>query len=238
MRRSSSVCCRRVCWVRLRSVMSRMKLLNRKPSRVLSAEMLNSAVNTRSVAPLDLDFAAGLSDLFLPGKQKAFQRRPQRPSRARCAHQVEQVLAECFLTGPSENDFGLRIPVPDDAALIDLDEGVDRAVDDAARQLVALAQRLLGAVSLGDVTGDLRYADGRTRGRLDRGNAERDFDRAAVLAQPRRFIVLDAFAPADPAQAVLHLAQPVGGHEDRDVPGPRLLPRCIRTGVPRPNSSR
>src|SRR5438105_3910346 len=102
----------------------------------------------RSVAPLDLKFAAGLADLFLPRKQKAFQRRPQWSPRTRCAHQVEQVLAVGFLTGPSENGFGLRIPVPDDAALVDLDEGVDRGVDDAAGQLLALAQRLLDAVSL------------------------------------------------------------------------------------------
>ena len=33
--------------------------------------------------------------------------------------------------------------------------------------------------------------------------------RLAILSQAHRFIVLDAFAPADPAQRVLHLRQPV-----------------------------
>ena len=83
-----------------------------------------------------------------------------------------------------------------------------------------------GLVAVGDVAGDLRSADGRARRRLDRGNAERDLDRAAVLAQAHRFVVLDAFAPADPAQGVLHLALPVGGHDDRDV-----LPDRFRRGV-------
>ena len=41
--------------------------------------------------------------------------------------------------------------------------------------------------------------------------------RLAILSQPHRFVVLDAFAPADPAQRVLHLRQPVVGHEQRDV---------------------
>ena len=35
-----------------------------------------------------------------------------------------------------------------------------------------------------------------------------------------RFIVLDAFAPADPAQGVLHLRQPVVGDEQRRCSGP------------------
>src|SRR6266702_2137037 len=162
----------------------------------------------RSVPPFDLDFASRLSVLLLPGKQETFQCRPERPWRVSCAHQLEQVLSQGLLARPPEKTFGLRIPVPDDAALIDLDEGVDCTIDDATRQLFTLAQCLLCLKAFGDVAGNLRYADGCARGRLDRRDAERDLDRAAVLAQSRRFIALDAFAPADTAQRILHLGQP------------------------------
>ena len=57
--------------------------------------------------------------------------------------QFDEVLAERFLARPSENLFRLRIPVQDAAAFVDLDEGVERGIDDAARQLLALAQGFL-----------------------------------------------------------------------------------------------
>ena len=44
---------------------------------------------------------------------------------------------------PSEDLFGLRIPVGDDAVFVHLDEGVERGIDDAARQLFAFAQGFL-----------------------------------------------------------------------------------------------
>ena len=54
-------------------------------------------------------------------------------------------------------------------------------------------------------------------GGLDRGDAERDFDPLAAFSQPHRFTVLDAFAPADPAQRVLQLRQSIFGYNQRDV---------------------
>ena len=62
-----------------------------------------------------------------------------------------ELLPERFVVRPAEDLFGLRIPVPDAAALVDLDEGVERGIDDAARQLFAFAQRFLRQPALGHV---------------------------------------------------------------------------------------
>src|SRR5258707_10261804 len=69
-----------------------------------------------SVAPSGLDLAAGLCNLFESGLQKVSQGRLDRtPGRIR-GDQLENVLSEHIGPWPSENDLGLRIPVPDDAA--------------------------------------------------------------------------------------------------------------------------
>jgi hypothetical protein len=47
--------------------------------------------------------------------------------------------------------------------------------------------------------------------RLDRGDAERDLDPLPSFRSRIGFIVLDAFAPADPAQRCLDFRQPVIG---------------------------
>ena len=79
----------------------------------------------------------------------------------RLAHQFEHVFPERFIARPSEDIFGLRIPVPDEALLVDLDEGIERRVDDAARELFAFAQRLLRQPALGHVAADEEEALGR-----------------------------------------------------------------------------
>ena len=71
--------------------------------------------------------------------------------------------------------------------------------------------------AFGDVARDLRRADDRPRRGPDRGDAERDLDRAAVLAQPHGFVLLDAFAPADPAQMSCYLRRPIGRHDQFDA---------------------
>ena len=72
----------------------------------------------------------------------------------RLAHQIEHIPAERFVARPAEDILGLRIPVPDKAPLVDLDEGVERGIDDAARELLAFAQRLLRQPALGHVAAD------------------------------------------------------------------------------------
>ena len=92
-----------------------------------------------------------------------------------------------------------------------------RILEDAAKFLGLLPHHLPGLVAVGDVAHHPGNADGRARRRPDGGKAERDLDRRAVLAQPHRFVVLDAFTPADTAQRVIHLLQPVLGHEQPDA---------------------
>src|SRR5207244_9374831 len=119
--------------------------------------------------------------------------------------EVDPAAADHLVAPIAQYGFAARADLNHAAPRIQHHDQVLRGLEDAAKLFALLPQGLLGAVSFGDVADHFRYADGRARRRLDRRNAERDLDRAAILAQSRRFIVLDAFAPADPAQAVLHL---------------------------------
>ncbi len=114
-----------------------------------------------SVAPPDLEFAAGLTDCLIAGKQEGLQGFLEGALPVRLAHQIEHIPAERFIARPAEDVFSLGIPVPDTALLVDLDEGVQRGVDDAARELLAFAQRLLRQPALGHVATDEEEAPGR-----------------------------------------------------------------------------
>ena len=204
----------------------------------------------------------------MPGAHEAVQRRLQLATLWFRDDQLDEVLAERVLARPTENLFGLRIPVQDAAGLVDLDEGIERGLDDAARQLLdiahqcvagvpgrrvsqdglgtgahlnqdspgidnkdqilgsikdaaalldLLAQRVLGLPAFGNVADGFRCTDDRARRRPDRGYAERDLHRAAVLARALRFVLLDRFTPADPAQDVMHLRDPVGRNDQIDA---------------------
>ena len=100
-----------------------------------------------------------------------------------------------------------------------------RGLEDAAALFDFLVERLPGFLGFGDVAGDLGDADDRARWRPDRGDAERNLDWSAIVAQPHRFVVLDRFAPADPAQDVPHLGQPLGRDDQIDI-----LPDRFRRG--------
>ena len=131
---------------------SRTKALNRKPLRVRSAAQLRH--DLLAVPPPDLEFTPGLAHHLVAGLQKSLQGLFQRPLAVAPAHQIEHVLAERLLAGPAEDGFSLRIPGADDALLVDLDECIERGVDDAAREAFAFAQRFLCQPALGHVTAD------------------------------------------------------------------------------------
>ena len=109
----------------------------------------------------DLELAAGLTDLRSSPERRKACRAFLRGPPVRLADQFEHILPERFIARPAEDLLGLRIPVPDEALLVDLDEGVERSVDDAARQSLAFAQRLLRQPALGHVAADEEEALGR-----------------------------------------------------------------------------
>jgi hypothetical protein len=114
-----------------------------------------------AVAPPDLEFAAGLTDDFFAGKQEGLQGFLERSLPVRLAHQIEHIPAERFVARPAEDILGLRTPGPYNTLLVDLDEGVQRGVDDAACKLLAFAQRLLRQPAFGHVAADEEEALGR-----------------------------------------------------------------------------
>ena len=50
--------------------------------------------------------------------------------------------------------------------------------------------------------------------------------RLPSLRNAQRFVVLDRFAPADPAQDVMHLRRPLGRHDKIDILARPLPPRA------------
>ena len=62
-----------------------------------------------------------------------------------------------LLLGPAEGRLGLRVPGGDAARGIHRHERIVRRVDDPAEVALGLAQRLLGALALGDVGGDCAH---------------------------------------------------------------------------------
>ena len=138
------------------SVRSRMKPLNTKPSRRLQRGDAQFDLDLLAVAPQRLESRGGGRGSRLrrcagsarsAGLMRVAVRRP-------ADDQFAELLAERFVARPAEDLFGLRIPVRDDALLVHLDEGVERGIDDAARQLLAFAQRFLRPPALGHVAAD------------------------------------------------------------------------------------
>ena len=66
-------------------------------------------------------------------------------------HQLVDADADRLRARPSHQRLGVRAPVEDDAEFIGLDKGVERAVDDRLRHLLAVDQRLVGPLLLGHV---------------------------------------------------------------------------------------
>src|SRR4030088_1794370 len=105
-----------------------------------------------SIAPPRHDFAAASENLVSSGAQKARQTCSQTIAICFPNKQFDEVFPECVLARPPENRFRLRIPVQDAAAFVDLDEGIERGIDDAACLSFAFAQCFLGQPAFGNVT--------------------------------------------------------------------------------------
>ena len=132
-------------------------------------------------------------------------------------NEVLAAAADHFLRPIAQYGLAARADLNQTPPGIHHHDQILRGLEDAAKLFGLPPQHLPGLVGFGDVARHLRDADGRARGRLDRGDAERDLDPLATFSQPLRFTGFDAFAPADPAQRVLQLRQSIFGYEQRDV---------------------
>src|ERR1700684_1389167 len=143
-------------------------------------------------------------------------------------HRLDIVLASAEQPAPSRvhgEEIAVEIrnaeqilgDVPDAVAL-------QRAPLDFLLELFAeLTQLAFDAVALmfglfarGDVAGDLRSADDGAVGVLDRRDAERDRNPAAVLALPDRLVVVEAVAAADAREDLRLLVVQLRRNQDSD----------------------
>ncbi len=132
-------------------------------------------------------------------------------------NEVLAAAADHFLRPIAQYGLAARADLNQSPSRIQHHDQILRGLEDAAKLFGLPTQHLPGLVGFGDVAHNTRDADGRSRGRLDRRDAERDFDPPATFSQADRFTVFDAFAPADPAQRVLQLRQSILGYQQRDV---------------------
>ena len=127
------------------------------------------------------------------------------------------VVTDHFLRRISQDGFGAWAYLHQDSPGVDHKDQILRSLEDAASLLDLLAQGVLGSSACRNVAGGRGCTDDLSRWRPDRGNAERNLDQAAIVAQTLGFVVLDGFAPADPAQDVTHLLRPVRRHDEIDA---------------------
>src|SRR6185503_280092 len=91
------------------------------------------------VAPLHQELAPPSERAILAGAQKPAKRAVQLLTVRFDDGQVDHIFAERFLARPAVDLLGLRVPAADRAGLVHLDKGVERSLDDAARQPFAFA---------------------------------------------------------------------------------------------------
>src|SRR5205823_5910242 len=104
--------------------------------------------------------------------------------------------------------------------------------------LVEVSKCRLGALSLGDVAGDLRGADDAPRGVADGGYGHRNVDVAPVLASPHRLEMVNPLAPPKPGQNLVLFVQSVSGKEHGYRPADHLLRPIAEDGFGAPVPAR
>ena len=151
--------CRSCSSAAIFSVRSRMKPLNTMPSRRRSAVMLSSTLISLAVAPQRLDFEALPEDRALAGAQEALDARSVRVAMGFRDDQIAEVSGRSPRSRGQPNiASACEFQSVTSPGLVHLHEGVERGIDDAARQLLAFAQRLLRKPALGHVAADEEVA--------------------------------------------------------------------------------
>ena len=176
------------------------------PSRRLSAVIAQFDLDLLAVAPQRLDFEAASEDLAVSGAQEALQARLVGVAVRLRNDQLAELAAERFAARPAEDLFGLRIPVRDGAVFVHLDEGIERGIDDAARQLLAFAQRFLRQPAFGHVAADEEMPPHR----LGPGAHPRQRHDAPVLVDEARIEIPRALSAPRGAHFVAGVVEIVG----------------------------
>ncbi|MGY3122031.1 hypothetical protein ACVWXQ_005968 [Bradyrhizobium sp. S3.14.4] len=130
------------------------------PSRRFSAVTLSSALNSYAVATANRELAAAVERLAVLGLEEAREAGLDPLPLALGDDEVDPIPAQRFVAPPAEQLLGPRAPVQDGAALVGLDEGVERGLNDIAREQLAFAQGLFRAPRLGHVASDEEEAFG------------------------------------------------------------------------------
>ncbi len=139
-----------------------------------------------------------------------------------------------LLRGVPEDTSGRGAGVPDDPAGVQQGDSVPTVLDQGAEPGLARPHSLLPPLPLGDVACDLGRADEQTRGIPDGGDRQRHVDPRAIPTNPDGFLVQDPLAPQQPAHDPRQVLEPVGRHDQGDVPAdclrlrPAVEPLCGR----------
>ena len=116
----------------------------------------------------------------------------------------------------AEDGHRARADLDEISGAIGHEDEVLRGFENALPLFDFLVQRLLRPLAVGDVARDLRGPDDPARRRADRRNAERNFDRSAVLVEAQGLEMFDLLAPADPIEDGAELRAPVRRNDDVD----------------------
>src|SRR5260221_3987142 len=109
------------------------------------------------------------------------------------ADECDRAVTDHFLRQVSQDGFRAWAHLNQNSLGVRHQDQVLRGLEDAAALLDLLAERPLGSLVFSDVAYGLGCADGLARWALDRRDAERNLDRAAILANPHRLMVVDRF---------------------------------------------
>ena len=112
--------------------------------------------------------------------------------------------------------FGNRIHEGDMSPAIGDNDRVTNAGQGNAKALLALAQAVLGALLLGDVSGDFRCADNLATTVFDWRDGQRNVDQRSVFPPPHRFVMFNPLSQPEPFEVFRLLILVTGWDEDGD----------------------